>query len=158
MIHGNPTLSSDRGWERWKPASHRVIVNAILMDRVTNVFTLFPWKFCSTLGHDLSSPVARQPFSDKPSVKVQLSVALQQITPKLGDPQCWEITMLKTIISVLQYEVLCEQTRAGGVRTTLRTIHYMAVSEYQLSSETCGICTGEPTVSMRPSVSHRRVF
>lgn len=59
MIHGNPTLSSDRRWEGWKHASHRVIVNAILMGRVTNMFTLFPWKFCSTLGHDLSSPVAR---------------------------------------------------------------------------------------------------
>lgn len=34
--------------------------------------------------------------------------------------------MLKTIISVLQYEVLCEQTWAASVRTALRTIHYMA--------------------------------
>lgn len=76
MIRGNPTLSSDRGWEQWKPVSHRVIVNAVLMGRVTNVFTLFLWKFCSTLGHDLSSPVARYPFSNKPSVKVQSSVAL----------------------------------------------------------------------------------
>lgn len=36
--------------------------------------------------------------------------------------------MLKTIISVLQYEVLCEQTWAASVRTALRTIHYVAIS------------------------------